>query len=413
MKAPTRVLALALATVVPAVPAGAQTGLPAPSLAFPPDAAVVELPFRIHQRWLVVTLTVNGDRPLEFIFDTGAPVTVIVDEALVAGLGLTPTAQVQVAGADGTPPQLAPLVTGLTLDGGGARLTNVPAVFGVAGSAVAGVDGIVGRAILANAVVELDWKARVLRLHPAERFEYIGPGTTLPLTLLPSGHASVPASVTVDEGLTRSVQLVVDTGAGHALSLEPDGATRARFGGGQVKDTIVGWGANGPIRGDIGRVRALNLGGQVLEDVVTTFPRDGPWTRIGARGGGRVDGNLGIRVLERFRVFFDEPGGRLILEPGDRFGSVFTANTTGLVLRPWSPGAETAEIADVWNGSPAARLGLEPGDRLAAINGRPMGGIPPREVVDLVESPPGTRLALVVLRGAERLEHTLVAARLF
>jgi len=407
-------VALVLATVLPALTAGAQTGLPASTLEFPPGAAAVELPFRIHQRWMVVTLTLNGDRALEFIFDTGAPVTVVTDEGLVAALGLTPATHVQVAGADGATPRPAPLVAGLTLEGGGARLSNVPIVFGVAGAATPGVDGIIGRAILAHAVVEVDWQARVLRLHPPDRFEYAGRGTTLPLTVLSSGHASVPASVTEAGGATRAVQLVLDTGAGHALSLELDDAARARLRDSLVTDTVVGWGANGPLRGDIGRVRALNLGGQVLGDVVTTFPRSGPWTRIGARGGGRVDGNLGMRVLERFRVFIDEPGGRLILEPNDRFGEVFTANTTGLVLRPWPPGAEAAEIADVWAGSPAAELGIRSGYRLVAINGRPIGEIPLGEVVDLLESPPGTTLAIHVWSGEKRyIDRTLVTARLF
>jgi len=69
--------------------------------------------------------------------------------------------------------------------------------------------------------------------------------------------ADTIASVTDAEGVTRAVQLVVDTGAGHALSLELDDAARARLRDGLVTDTVVGWGANGPLRGDIGRVRAL------------------------------------------------------------------------------------------------------------------------------------------------------------
>jgi len=146
---------------------------------------------------------------------------------------------------------------------------------------------------------------------------------------------------------------------------------------------------------------------------VTTFPRDRPWTRLGARGGASARGNLGMRVLERFRVFFDEPGGRLILEPGDGVGDAFAANSTGLVLRPWTPGGDAIEIADVWTGSPAARSGIRPGDRLLSIDGRAVGALPLREVVDLLESPPGTRLEVVVARGEARLARTLVAARMF
>ena len=164
----------------------------------------------------------------------------------------------------------------------------------------------------------------------------------------------------------------------------------------------------------LGRVAALNLGGLVLADVVTTFPRAGPWTRIGARGGARIDGNLGMRVLERFRVFIDEPGGQLILEPGDGARGAFAANTTGLVLRPWAPGADAIEIADVWAGSPAARLGIQAGDRLVSLNGRPVGEMPLRAVVDLLESPPGTTLAIHARTGERRyIDRSLVTARLF
>jgi len=85
------------------------------------------------------------------------------------------------------------------------------------------------------------------------------------------------------DSATRALQLVVDTGAGHALSLELGDEAREKLRDTMVSGTIVGWGANGPLRGDIGRVRALDLGGAVLAGVVTTFPRDGTWARIGAR----------------------------------------------------------------------------------------------------------------------------------
>ena len=310
MRTQTIRAAIAGAALLLASTAAAQTGLPAPRLEFPSGADAVELPFRIHQRWMVVTLTVNGDRALDFIFDTGAPVTVLADANLVEALGLTPAGQAQVQSADGTPPRPAPLVFGLTLEGGGARLTNVPVVFGVAADAIQGADGIIGAAILRRAVVEIDWRALVLRLHRPERFDYAGSGATLPLTLLSSGHAAVPASVTLTDGATRALQLVVDTGAGHALSLEIDDESRERLGDGLVTGTIVGWGANGPLRGDIGRVGALNLGGLVLADVVTTFPRAGPWTRIGARGGARIDGNL-VMMLEAQYQQIGPPGTRV------------------------------------------------------------------------------------------------------
>lgn len=211
---------------------------------------------------------------------------------------------------------------------------------------------------------------------------------------------------------SRELSFILDTGALHALSLDPQLLNGSKLGANAILDTIVGWGANGPVRGDFARVDALHLGEYLLKGVVTSFPSNLSWSRLGAPSADLLQGNLGNRVLQRFHLFIDCPHSRIILERNETFPEPFAFNTTGLRFAPWAPGSEALEVAAVFKGSPAEAAGIKPGDLVTTLGGRPVSGFAVNDIEALLEQTPGGELVLTVKRGSETQDRKLRPARL-
>jgi len=396
-------ITLAFALVAPALGTHAQLqSLPRATVTLPDDAAASTVPFESYRRWMVVEARVAGSGPLRFILDSGAPVVVLASRELGEQLPLEIIGQARVGGAGDGEATTVALASNVLVELDGVTVENASMAVGAAGDAIAGMDGILGGSLFRNLVVEIDWDSSTLTLHDPDRFEYTGDGIVLPLTLLPSGHLLVEGTV-ADGTAARTARLLVDTGAGHALSLEPSLLAPTK----PLSDLIIGWGSNGVARGDIGTVESLRLGDVQLRNVITSFPTGGPWTSIGDVQGETIHGNIGQRILRRFHVIFDVPGRRLILEPGPTLDDPFVFDTTGLALAPWSPGSEELEIVEVIPGSPAAEAGIRAGDVLLAIDGRDVAEINPGEVETMLWGPPGGHVEVAVRQNGTQQQHRL------
>lgn len=392
--------------------ARSQMRAPQPVAHFPEDKKVVEIPFEQYREWIVIPIRVNETKTLSFILDTGAPITVISDETLAEPLKLQIAGQARVGGVGEGEAKSVPLALNATLDFGGIRITNAIVALGVAAKTIAGADGIIGGPIFNNLVVEIDWMRKVLRLYKPDQFSYEGKGTSLPISRLASGHIYTASKVSVNGEEAVSVNLLVDTGAGHALSLETGESSSLSKPAKTITDAIVGWGANGPVRGDYGRIKSLQLGDYTFKDFVVGFSHESHMNNIGRSSSVELFGNLGQRVLQRFRVVFDYSRSRMILEPNAHFSEPFSFNTTGIRFAPWKAGVESLEVAVVLKDSPSEAAGIKTGDRVIQIDGRPVKNISVNEIESLLEQSPGKELVVTIQRGDGRIEKRVKHARL-
>ena len=71
---------------------------------------------------------------------------------------------------------------------------------------------------------------------------------------------------------------------------------------------------------------------------------------------------------------------------------------------------ERMVVGRVMPDSPAQRSGLLPGDRVESVNGVATSGKKLQQVIDMITGPAGTRVTLVIVRGAKRYQCALVRA---
>jgi len=282
--------------------------MPLPTVRFPAGKNVVEVPFEVESGLMVIPVTVNGSSPLRYVLDSGLSGAIHYNPAMVDSLNLkiTGTMRVRGAGGGGATSEVS-VAENVNFNVGGLELSNGNLAIRPSGSRH---DGVIGRPILANLVVEIDWEKQVIRFYEPAKYKYSGSGTVLPLTFDEGGRPYTMASVASTGETTIPVKLVVDTGASHALSLDVGSNSEIELPEGATK-MVLGRGGSGEITGYTGRIRALELGGQTFKDVPTSFPDSSSGT-VGIHG---RQGNLGSGILRRFKVIYDYSRKQMIVEP--------------------------------------------------------------------------------------------------
>ncbi len=285
-------------------------GFPEPVIA-PATFLPVELPFREGPGGLVViTGRVDGRQDVEFILDTGAPVTVLLDGPRTAQLGLDTRGARRLGPADDPAVPTGVISPGHTLAFGPLALERLTAVLIPVASMpcaerfeAVGFGGVIGADLFRRFVVEVDWKARKVRLHDPKLWSAAG-ARTIALTFV-DGHPFVAASVRLPGGEAVATRLHLDTGMNKALSLTV---------GAHPSFTMP---AHGRGRGDCfvsgtrltmeGAPVTLAMSEVTIADVVPSYSESAP------RLGKRVAGSMGAALLRQYRVAIDYPGRRLLI----------------------------------------------------------------------------------------------------
>jgi predicted aspartyl protease len=385
-----------IATVLGGATACAQ--LPPTNGAFNGPATVI-VPFRTMYDLVVIPVTINGHGPLQLILDTGAPLLVVLNKEVVPQLKLNVVGQIPVGGAGDGERQTSPFATGITASVGGYEVRNSAGIVGAgaASDILKKVDGIIGAPLFQHAIVEIDWDARVVRFHDPARAPVMR-GDTLPLTIKRSLHVSVPTAISVN-GAPKTLDLELDTGANGALSVSRDalatiGATpRASI------SMLTGYGSRGASRGEFIRTDTLRLGGVALHSIPTAVPGNEPGET----------GRIGLPVLQRFHVYFDYPGKRLILRPRANRADPFPFTTVGISLQPGVDSMPRV-VAEVLPGSPGADAGVMVGDIITAVGGRSVTLFSEEEIRPLLRYPaPGSTVTVSLRRGGETIERSIAA----
>jgi hypothetical protein len=363
---------------------------PAPDFGFARGKRQTTVPFRVLNGHIYADVRLNGKGPFRLLVDTGG--VNLVTPAVARAIGLSAEGALPVGGVGEQTEDMA-LTTVDRLEVGDAflerqtflviPLDRMDPVEGVS------IQGLVGYELFRRFAARIDYVRQRLTLYRPDAFHYRGPGAVLPFVFnehIPQVTGEVdgiPGAFDLDTGSRASLDLNTPFVEAHGL-VERYGATTQR---------ISGWGAGGPARGYVVRVRLLKLGPVEIPEPVTGLSTQGK----GALASGEVAGNVGYGVLSRFTLYLDYARQQVVLEKNARFARRDTADRAGVWLHLTDG---TFEVVEVVPGTPAAEAGLLAGDRIVSVDGVP----PPRLGLHgfrtlLRERPAGTRVELRVRRG--------------
>ncbi|MDO7884116.1 aspartyl protease family protein [Hymenobacter cheonanensis] len=403
-------LGLLLLALLGSGPGRAQPGAGTACFAFTrPGAHEAHMPFSAPRNLLIVSARLNGHGPYNFLLDTGVATSLLTDPQLADSLHLPHGEQYRLLGVGGTDSGLhAYEATNVrvTLPGVEAPSTSWLVlnsdVLDLSGYVGMPVHGIMGSDLFHSFVVTIRPTRQDLLL--SDPAHYKAPTgrrwASLPL-VLDHSKAYVQAGVRQLGAAPGSeplpLRLLLDTGAGHALSLETTADHRLRLPAAHLR-TDLGRGLTGIVSGSLGRVAAVQLGRYYLPQVLTSFPDS---TQVHERLSGTErarHGSLGYEVLKRFTTVIDYPHGRLLLRPTAELREPFEHDMCGLDLLATGPDYRRYLVLRVVPGSPAAAAGIAEGEELVSVNFMPTHLFSATDLSRMLHSQDGRLLFLVLRR---------------
>ena len=375
------------------------------------NTAEVSIPFELVARHIMLKVTTDKSRPMSFVLDTGAKQGIIdIDRAKELGLNLEGQLRVGGAGAQtsagarvrdarwslvGLENFSQPISLAIPLG-------NIAARFGH------DFDGIIGGDFISEFVIEVDYAARVLKLHDKNKFKYTGAGEIIPIQLNEHGHPTLEAEVTPLDSKPIRAKFVLDLGSGGALALHSPFVTEHNLLGGKNKNirAIGVGGAGGQSTGRFGRVAELKIGSHKISNPTTLFSED----KSGAFANAALGGNIGQQIAAKFKLFLDYTNRRIILEPAKSFAEPFERAIPGFALRAEDKDFRTFRITDVLENSPASEAGLQKDDLIMKVDDQANTDLTITKLQELFER--SRSYKLTIRRGDQTLQVTLVPRKM-
>jgi hypothetical protein len=365
----------------------------------------VTLEFQLYNNLIIIPIQINDSEKLNFVLDTGVGYTLITEPSLLTQMKMNCLRKVKVSGSG----------TGSELQGCIVQAQNINIKGGIVSknhnliileedilhlSSYAGIKihGLIGYDLFSRFVVKIDYMNQSLTLirpdvyiHKPKKKEEVFAMSIEQMKPYVQAEAIIRNQV----NKLTSLKLILDTGAGHSLSLEagthPDIVVPEKN-----VPSYLGMTLNGSVEGAIGRIEKFKLGSFELPKVITSFPDSSSMRFL--RNLGERHGNVGCGVLRRFHLTFDYPHNRLILRPNRSFKEPFEFNTSGLELSASGEDFKTYSIGSIRKGSPAEEAGLQRGDTIIAIDDSFANDLKMSEIYKILNKKEGKRTALFVKR---------------
>ncbi|GGF18106.1 aspartyl protease family protein [Hymenobacter cavernae] len=369
----------------------------------------VSIPYKAQNDLIIVSAKLNGQGPFNFLLDTGAASSIITDPKLGQALGLQSKNSYSLAGVGTKAPVTAYRTKPVRVDLAGIEapaftfITVTENVLDLASLMGTPVHGILGYDLFRSFVVTIQPRlSRVTFTDPALAQPPKGKRwTSLPLRL-EDAKPYITTNVVLGDSQTVPLKLVVDTGAGHALSLETASDPRLQLPANRVRSEL-GRSLSGPIMGYLGRVQALQLGCYQVRSLLTSFPDS---SNLAHRIQVPRNGTLGFETLRRFDIVIDYPHNQLLLRPNGLQRQPFEHDMSGVRLLASGPDYREYTIASIEPNSSAAAAGLRQNDKLVLVGVMPAEGLTLAQISQLFHSQDGRNILLVVRREDGELFST-------
>lgn len=334
---------------------------------------MVEIPFEIHNNFMVVQVIINNSLPLKFIFDTGAEHTILSKNILAGALGLTYDRPIRLIGADLDQELVAHVSNNVHIKMGDAVAPSQDILilsddyFKIDEYVGIEIHGIVGADLFRNLVLKIDYKQNSIFVQRSSSFR--APKRKwkdIPVSI-EKNKPYILAQATIGDKKTN-LKLLIDTGASLSLLLHANSSPDIQLPENIIQGS-VGRGLGGILKGYLGRVNRLALGELFFNNIITNYQDVSD--AISIESISQRNGILGNALISRFNIIIDYPKEKLYLLPHRRYNKGFKYDRSGLELIVTGKELKTVTVYDLIQNSPAAEVGFQRGDIILSVNNIP------------------------------------------
>ena len=283
-------------------------GLIAPlSFAQQTNPAPITIKVRMTHNRMVIPAKIN-DKPLHLLLDSACTIPTLHPE-VVEDLGLQSSGSVRIAGIAGE--ERAPTYRDVLLDMGEAKYSprRIASIPSERSESRRRRDGVIGSGFFRQFVVEMDPRAKEIRLHSPTNFTYTGRGEVIPFRFRRGDEIPIVEASIVISNQPIVAEFEIDTGCDSGLCLGEKFVRENK-----LLETIEGrssekFGIGGSVETKSGAIPILRLGKLDIQKPQTDFfqqgsPVDEPMV-----------GHIGAGVFHRYKLILDYARKQLILEP--------------------------------------------------------------------------------------------------
>lgn len=360
------------------------------------------IPFEYEQGFIILKVYLNGLLPLDFIFDTGAENTMLLEKKYGDILGLSYDDDIMLIGADRKTsiPGFISRRVNLKLDKGELFKLDLVVIdeHNINFNNIIGreIDGILGGNMLLGAIVEIDYKRSQITFHNSANFKPKKKFYQQEISI----HKQRPflkSMISVNGDKTSEISLLMDTGAAIHLLIDelshpdlimPD----------TIIDSRIGDGLSGEIGGFLGIISSVELMNNRYDNLPIYFQRYDSLSFSYEEINGLRNGIVGNLLLHRAVIVLDYNRSKLYFKPNRKFTKPFKFNKSGMIVFAIGQEFEEYIVKFVIKDSPADLAGIKTGDFISSINYIPKSFLNMGLINKMISRKEGSKIRLKVRR---------------
>ena len=330
------------------------------------NSTTTQIPFRLVSELIIVPVSINGSEQLDFVFDTGAAATVILESNNTKSLVLKSDSKLDIAGAGDGFISIANIVPNIDVKLGDVKLLDqsivhlpISSVPFFKDSDSVFFDGVIGYDFLKRFTIKIDYDNGLITLSEQADFAKIETEHDISWQRLPISIEGNMSYISINTQLSTEqvtpLKLLVDTGYSgtfeiaqvrHEKSLTP-------------YYPIIAQGLSGYSTIHVSNTKSLSLGSYSKNNVPISY-------NMSTNEEAEHNELLGNKFLKHFNIIFDYRNKQLFIKPNQSFDHPINLDKSGLRLMPHKLGAIVHDVAPKTG---SANIGLKTGDIITSYSG--------------------------------------------
>ncbi|WP_293310776.1 aspartyl protease family protein [Pedobacter sp. UBA5917] len=357
--------------------------------------------FKCIKNLIVIPVYVDGKGPFDFVLDTGVGPMIITDPSIIDSLNFNLLRKIKVSGL-GIETVEAYVSQSLDVRVGSATIEHIPTailkedLFNLSGHLGIKIYGLLGYSFFNSFIVDVRYNENRLIIYDHDaNVKYRG--KKIPIEI-ENQKPYVVANVKLPDSGSINARFLMDTGASHALSMEMLNGNEYPLPEKKIKANL-GMSLSGQIKGYVGRVAKVELGGYVFNNVVAGFP---DFKTIADKIDlSKRNGNIGADLLRKFNIQFNYEEGFIYVKPNGFSKVPFEHDMVGMVIYLDQKEYKRLIIGEIDENSPAEKAGLCPDDEIIGVNFKDVDTYTLNDLTELFKSKADRSIIFEVYRDKQ------------